>query len=64
MKLALASNMHRYPCSQAALSLGWIPVLDLDVSIPHEPEDGDCEGNGIAADTEYRIYMERFETYD
>ena len=54
----------RYPCSQAALSLRWISVLDLAVSIPHEPADGDCEGNRIAADIEYRIYLERFETYE
>ena len=37
----------RYPCSQAALYLRWISVLDLAVSIPHEPADGDCEGNGL-----------------
>ena len=48
----------------AALSLRWISVLDLAVSIPHEPADGDCEGNRIAADIEYRIYLERFETYE
>jgi len=39
--------------------------LDLAVSIPHEPADGDCEGNGnIASDIEYGIYLKRFETYE
>ena len=46
------------------LSLRWISVLGLAVIILHELADGDCEANGIAADIEYRIYLERFETYE